>query len=151
VTQLETGIYRVMLDGRPPTVLLVDDEGEQYTLDASGILDMDITEMAPLALLDLSGLDTAVVVRALTDAANRSATGPRDARILFDLADQLVAQNVPARIPEPELWGVVADANAHVLGRVGPTPISSMEWMTSAGIRCHWAEIKTPTLIRAGL
>ena len=112
--------------------------------------DSTVTDIRPLVVLDLD--DPSGTVASLREGAADDLWTGEAAACIESIADQIEAQPMPPRIPEPGLWGVVRDATGEEWVRTGPTQHTSYEWLnTETADSDDWAGIKAPTLVRPGI
>jgi len=146
-------LYRATVRGVADVTVFIDDNG--YGHHATVIGDSRhsdrswITDARPLIVLDLEYPQ--IAVRALEMAFRDHTNG--DARTIYrSIADQIEAQTKPARIPEPEKWGVVYArlVNASIWESWLRHPGEGWHPIRG-GVATRWDDLIDPVLIREGV
>lgn len=102
--------------------------------------DRHVTDVRPLIVLDLGGIDVAELLDDLRGGA-----------AALDVADQIEAQTKPPRMAEPGLWGVVS-ASVRGRGSEGFDFIHSHGvWLGERGGQFTWDELIDPQPVRPGI
>lgn len=116
--------------------------------------DVDVTDIRPLVVLDLTTEQRGVAVYMLREVADEYCT--EDASILARfIAAQIEKQTKPPRIPEPGFDGAVQASDKCDIDRVRWVRAWADEdtvrpW-TNGGRHAAWDELIDPVLIREGL
>lgn len=125
------------------------DGSKTWAGDGSGY----VTDVHPIVVLDLDGIDLIQLCNALARWKSWSSM-TSEHQMLERLLAQIKAQAQPPRIPEPGLWGVV-EAVSNVLpdGRCEYVrrDIEDPSWEDGSGDYFSWDDLIDPTLIREGL
>ena len=159
---LAPGLFRATLCGVFDQIVMLTDSSSvapwvslatQYGGETSRwFTHKEVIDARPLIVLDIN---TWFPHRAAHALDVLKATSPMKdagaAAFLIDILEQITAQEKPARIEEPGLWGVVKASWPDTLGPTCHWVRDKYGWTTHGGSTLPWGRLVNPVLIRAGV
>jgi hypothetical protein len=155
---LEPGLYKATVRGVPDTVVMVQDDGDCFSVSQIdhywGHTEAVIKDARPLIVLNFG--EPAEAVMALRSAAEFVRHNVAQNLIINGIANLIEEQTKRPRIPEPGLWGVVRaslDDNTASVTWVRMEADNERCWSRgwSGWSRRPWADLVNPVLVRDGV